>query len=317
MNRLSYETANAIANAWDRSSSLEEAMKMAGIKTNDSRAHRRYRRIAEEILGITLPPHNPDKSPITRRNWPTTADRIEFNGSMLVFSDAHKWPGEYTITTRAMFEIIEDIKPRIIIDNGDTMDGATISRHAPISFEELPTIRDEYEAVLSFYADIKKTAPKETKFYHNIGNHSLRYEAKLAQMVPQISGMPYTTTSELFPGWKHNYGIVVNDEIMIKHRWHCGIHAAYNNVLKSGVSFCTGHTHRLNVIPFTDFRGTRYGIETGTLADPYGPQFSYIEDNPRNWQPGFVVIDFDEYGHHPDTAELIGNKVRFRGKYYG
>jgi hypothetical protein len=56
----------------------------------------------------------------------------------------------------------------------------------------------------------------------------------------------------------------------------------------------TGHLHSSKVTPYTDYNGTRYGVDTGCLADPYGPQFEYTEDNPRNWRSGFAVLRFHE-----------------------
>jgi hypothetical protein len=61
----------------------------------------------------------------------------------------------------------------------------------------------------------------------------------------------------------------------------------------SGTSIVTGHLHSLKVTPYTDYNGTRYGVDTGTLADIDGKQFiDYLEDNPVNWRSGFSVLTF-------------------------
>lgn len=55
----------------------------------------------------------------------------------------------------------------------------------------------------------------------------------------------------------------------------------------------TGHLHQLKVTPYTDYNGRRYGVDTGTLADLFGPQFvDYTEANPVNWHSGFAVLTF-------------------------
>ena len=55
----------------------------------------------------------------------------------------------------------------------------------------------------------------------------------------------------------------------------------------------TGHDHMLKVTPLADYWGIRYGVQTGTLAVPYEPQFvHYTEDNPVNWTSGFVILTF-------------------------
>jgi len=72
-----------------------------------------------------------------------------------------------------------------------------------------------------------------------------------------------------------------------------GVHATHNNAVTSGKTIVTGHLHSLKVTPFSDYNGERFGVDTGTLADPDGPQFvDYLEDNPTNWRSGFAVLTF-------------------------
>jgi hypothetical protein len=89
--------------------------------------------------------------------------------------------------------------------------------------------------------------------------------------------------------------------------------------LWSGKTIVTGHLHSLRVTPLSDYTGTRYGVDCGTLADPYGPQFThYTEDNPVNWRSGFVVLTF--YRGRllwPEVVHVIDEgQVTFRGKVY-
>jgi hypothetical protein len=79
----------------------------------------------------------------------------------------------------------------------------------------------------------------------------------------------------------------------------------------------TGHLHSLKVTPFDDYNGTRYGVDTGTLADPLGPQFeNYLEQGPTNWRSGFVVLTY----HNgqllwPEVAKVFApGFIEFRGK---
>lgn len=103
---------------------------------------------------------------------------------------------------------------------------------------------------------------------------------------------------------------------MVKHRFKNGVHATHNNTVNSGVSIVTGHLHSLKVTPFSDYHGTRFGVDTGTLADPSGPQFvNYTEANPTNWRSGFAVLTI----HNgkllwPELVHVIEpGKVEFRG----
>jgi hypothetical protein len=53
----------------------------------------------------------------------------------------------------------------------------------------------------------------------------------------------------------------------------------------------TGHLHSAKVIPFTDYNGTRYGVDAGCIADPDHRAFlDYTEDNPKNWRSAFCIL---------------------------
>lgn len=93
------------------------------------------------------------------------------------------------------------------------------------------------------------------------------------------------------------------------------IHATYNNALKGGLTIVTGHLHRLAVTPWADYNGRRYGVDTGTLADPLGPQFEYLENNPTPWCSGFAVLTFrDGQLLPPELVEVIDGTAYFRGQ---
>src|SRR5713226_3837140 len=89
-----------------------------------------------------------------------------------------------------------------------------------------------------------------------------------------------------------------------------------NNTLNSGVTMVTGHLHSQKVIPFTDYNGTRYGIDTGCVADTDHAAFKdYTEENPLNWISCFAVLSFkDGRLLHPELVSIWdGNSVQFRG----
>ena len=71
----------------------------------------------------------------------------------------------------------------------------------------------------------------------------------------------------------------------------------------------------LKITPVTDLRGRRYGVDTGTLADIYGDQFTYTEMNPVNWASGFAVLTFkDGKLLPPELCEVLDGVAYFRGK---
>lgn len=314
--KIAPETAHRIAQVWPHSTSLADAMQKAGVTNRDERAWRRYRRATEEMMGIQLNAHNPKHSPHSHLPHTTHHVLLDHPYTAVIFSDAHFWPNTTGPAFWILLEILNHVQPDIVIDNGDSLDGATISRHDPTMFEDLPTLEEEYEACVA-HLDMISEAAGEAEKYRNIGNHDTRLESYLCKRAPAMKGMKGTTVGELFPDWQHQFSMsLANERCVVKHRWHGGIHAAYNNTLKAGVSMITGHTHRLTVREWTDFTGTRYGIETGTLADPFGPQFSYCEDTPRNWQPGFVLLEVDGDRVYPELIRVEGDRARWRGRLW-
>jgi hypothetical protein len=88
-------------------------------------------------------------------------------------------------------------------------------------------------------------------------------------------------------------------------------------VKESGTNIVTGHLHSSKTTPYTNYRGTLFGVDCGTLANPEGPQFLYQESNPLDWRSGFVVLRF--YNGKllwPDHANVIDEErglMSFRG----
>jgi hypothetical protein len=57
-------------------------------------------------------------------------------------------------------------------------------------------------------------------------------------------------------------------------------------------------------------------VDTGTLADPLGPQFeNYLEQSPTNWRSGFVVLTFkDGRLLWPEVVKVFApGLIEFRG----
>lgn len=237
------------------------------------------------------------------------------DGSVIVFSDPHWHPGPESTAHRALKLFIRELKPKAIILNGDAFDGSTISRFPRIGWDSKPSVRDELDAVTSALNEIEKLAG-DAELVWPLGNHDARFETFLANKVPEYQGVDGFTLKDRFPLWTPCWSCWINEDVVVKHSIRGGIHATHNNTLNAGVTTITGHLHQLKVTPFSDYRGRRWGVDTGTLADPYGPQFvDYTQDNPVNWQSGFVVLTFRE-GHlmTPETAERFEEgRMMFRG----
>lgn len=238
------------------------------------------------------------------------------DGIVLIGSDAHYWPDIISTAHIAMVQFARDIQPRAIIMNGDAADFPRISRHAPIGWENHPDVVLEIEAIKDRLGEIEKAAPNAKKFWP-LGNHDNRYETRLATIAPEYARMNGFSLRDHFPYWRHCWSVWINDHTIVKHRFKGGLHAAMNNTLWAGKSIFTGHLHRGIAYPLTDYNGTRYGVDTGFMADNFGPQFiNYTEDNPTNWCSGFFVVTLWR-GRllRPEFVEVIGEGlVSFRGQ---
>ena len=238
------------------------------------------------------------------------------DGTIVVFSDAHWWPNQDKTTAhRALLEVIRDIRPSVVVANGDLFDGARVSRHARLGWEKLPTVKEELDICEEHMHEIRMLAgPQRCSFFWNMGNHDQRFDRMLAQNAAEYEGV-LSRLEDRFSDWEFAWSLDVNGRTMIKHRWHNGIHAGYNNALKSGRSIVTGHLHRLLVTPWADYNGRRWGVDTGTLSDPLAPQFEYGENNSTPHTPGFAVLTFkDGYMLPPELCEVIRGHAYFRGQ---
>lgn len=246
-------------------------------------------------------------------------DRVCFevkNGSILIGSDFHIWPGNASVALRAFKKVCKDIQPKAVILNGDVLDFPAISRHPPMGWEGIPLPFEEIECAQDHLNDILQATPKGCRKVWTLGNHDARFEMKLAAHAKEYKNIKGIHLSDHFPIWEKGWSTWINETVVIKHRWKGGVHATYNNTVYSGKTMVTGHLHSQRVTPFTDYNGTRYGIDTGCVADPYHRAFSYAEDNPRNWVSGFAVLTFkDGKLLLPDLCSVWDkSSVQFRGE---
>jgi hypothetical protein len=243
------------------------------------------------------------------------------NGTVIVFSDAHFWPGIKTTAYKGLIWAIQNAEGlKAVINNGDAFDGASISRFPRIGWDSTPSIIQELKACEIALGEIEDEAKKvnhKVKLIWPLGNHDARFENRLAANAPQYEFVKGFSLKDHFPLWEPCWSTWITESVIVKHRWKGGVHATHNNTVNAGVSMVTGHLHSLKVTPFDDYNGTRYGVDTGTLADPNGPQFeNYLENSPTNWRSGFVVLTFHK-GHMlwPEVVKVIDSKhVEFRGK---
>lgn len=278
------------------------------------------RRISiEQKYGIELKLHNDQRyaAPVITHSYDKLRSVANVTGYVLVFSDAHFQPNESTPAFFALLKLIKRLKPVMIIANGDILDGALISKYGPEDWTSKPTLQQELEAVQTHMDAIRKACKGlGTILHRTIGNHDVRFDKRLANAAPEYKGIKGTSLTDHLPEWTVSWSVLINDTCMVKHRINGGIHSGYTNTLRGGISTCTGHTHLLEVKPWGDYRGRRWGVSTGMLADQKSGAFRYVEDHPVAWCQGFAILKFDNTGRllPPEVVEVIDDVPYFRNE---
>ena len=254
-------------------------------------AYSRRRRI-EKTMGVKITPPTRGGHVQQLDQHPAAINLGIQDGHILIGSDSHYWPGIVSTAHNAFLEIAREFKPKVIIKNGDEADFPTISRHAPIAWESRPKVDEEVDNLKAMLSEIEKVAPDARKIWP-LGNHDSRFETRLATVAPEYANVHGVHLKDNFPKWEPCWATFINSDVVVKHRFKSGIHAPHNNTLWAGRTILTGHLHSMKVMPMSDYNGTRWGVDCGTMADPYGPQFyNYTELNPLNWRSGFILLTF-------------------------
>ena len=304
---------------WKTHKSIAAIHKIIG---GNLRTLQRRRADLETKYGLLLEAKNPNNRP---ERSPMAYERKQLgvlNGTVIVFSDAHFWPNIRTTAFDGLLWAIKEFKPSIVVCNGDALDGASISRHPPAGIgPKEPTLIEELKACQAALGEIEETA-KEAR--HNVrlvytwGNHDARFNARLAANAPQFAETYGFKLEDHLPTWEFCMTCWPTADVVIKHRFKGGIHATHNNTVGAGKTIVTGHLHSLKVTPYSDYNGNRFGVDTGTLAEPTGPQMAYGEDNPVNHRSGFIILTFrdgkllwPEIVHKWDEGQ-----VEFRGQVF-
>jgi hypothetical protein len=303
---------------WEQYKSPSLVARALGI--SERAVHSRKRRIEQEI-GKPLPVKDQRfKFRVQKQDYSQRVQMGIEDGVVITFSDAHFWPGLYSTAYIALLHLIEELQPKAVVANGDVFDGAGISRHPRIGWDKAPSVIEELKACTTALGEIEETAKKarrNVKLYWPLGNHDARFETFLAANAPQYEHVHGFSLRDHFPEWQPCWSVWNGDHTVIKHRLKGGVHATHNNTMTAGVNIVTGHLHSLKVSGYTDYRGTRYGVDTGTLAEPRGPQFeNYTEQGPLNWRSGFAVLTFHK-GRllMPELVQVCGSgEVEFRGQ---
>lgn len=272
-----------------------------------------YKRRSHIEARLGRPINAPSRGPV--KEYPHRQTLEVRNGSVVIGSDFHIWPGKESTALRAFKKVCDDVRPAAVILNGDVLDFPKISRHPPIGWESAPNPKEEIEAAQDHLHDIATAARRARKLWP-LGNHDARFETRLATVASEYKGLKGIHLSDHFPLWEKGWSAWINDTVVVKHRWKGGVHATHNNTLGAGKTMVTGHLHSQKVTPYTDYNGTRYGVDTGCVAETDHKAFvDYTEDAPLNWRSGFAVLTFKDGELLPPelVTKWSDDSVVFRG----
>lgn len=243
------------------------------------------------------------------------------NGTVLVGSDCHYWPGIPVSTAHCAFiEMRDRLAPAAVILNGDVIDGPRISRWPAGDWEDYdarPTVAQEL-------AECQARLREIGGGIWTLGNHDGRFESYLIKKAPELMGVHGTRLKDHFPDWTPAMSCWINPDsehpVVVKHRYKSGKHAPYNNAKDAGTSIVTGHLHALKVEPVSNYRGTIWGVDCGTMMALYDRRSLYAEDNPADQRSGFAVLTFrDGLPLWPEVVAVVDEEARlytWRGQVF-
>lgn len=285
--------------------SLAEMSRQTGISVQNIWA----RKTRMEGRGVLLKTISTNPGNLQKWTYPSEIEIDVCNQSVLVASDLHVWPGPIPDMWHAFCKLAHHLKPAVIILAGDLIDGTKISRHPALRNQNPPKVSEETGA-LRTWLDMLPDCPK----YWTPGNHDLRINNYIANMASELDDWT-GSLEDRFPEYEFAYSILINGNTEVRHNFRSGVGAAWNNVLHSGISICTGHTHQLEVKAMVDRRGRRYGVELGMIQNPEHAMFEYSMGMVRRWTQGFALLTYDEEGEllPPELCQAQRGRPIFRG----
>ena len=200
---------------------------------------------------------------------------------------------------------IEELKPKTIVLNGDTMDMLAISRY-PKDIKKQWSLQDERIAYHEFLDNLIAVSGG-AKIYETVSNHSGqsidgRWRRYLSERLGELASLPDITDKlsyqNVFMGDYQEHvehvdyvdlnGLIVTHGTTVR---GVGGASARGEIDKWGASIMHGHTHRigqtLKRIPAIGNRGEKQivGIESGCLCD-MSPTYGVA----CNWNQGFGIV---------------------------
>jgi hypothetical protein len=248
--------------------------------------------------------------------------------------------------------ICKDLQPDEIINLGDTVDLAALSRFSPDSDHFHRTLGPSFQRVHDYYAQLRADNPW-AKITEVDSNHNTRLKSFVLKYAPSLYGMKRAgDTEEEYPvmsypflanlgklgvDWisgygaaEYVYGLEYNTPpIIFKHGNTAvsnGSTASKESKENPEVNVVRGHTHRME----THYRTTRAGnylasVICGVMCRTTGEVPGYhsaVDDRgipvkfQEDWQSGVLVIHDYEGKYSFDHVPIRGGQAFYNGKEY-
>lgn len=199
--------------------------------------------------------------------------------------------------------------------DGDIADLHSISRHAKgrITIPGL-TLGLEYALTNKELDNLDQASGKALSKFYQYGNHEAWYgqhmaEVDNAKLGEEVIKSPKEALRLEERGYQvdtdyKNGQYWVNDNTIIQHGTHLGLHAAHQAVQKMKCNVIFPHTHRATVwTERTQLGKILYGMNIGWGGDVHAKAFSYMNlDQRRTWQNAFGLLHVEE---DQITPELV------------
>ena len=224
----------------------------------------------------------------------------------LVIPDPHATPGVDNSRADYLSELINDIRPDVVINLGDMFDMPSLSSYdkGTKSFQGR-TYRKDIDAGLEFddriWHKLRKNKRRLPRRVFCEGNHEFRAK-RAVEMSPELEGTISFKDFDL----NHNYDDVVEYrgstpgviEVDGVHYAHflisgvkglpiSGVHTAYNLVQKQGASCTVGHLHTTDYYVSGDISGRfRHGLVSGVYQEH---ESQYAGGANDLWWRGVIV----------------------------
>lgn len=215
----------------------------------------------------------------------------------VVLNDLQMEYHDVEVLTELVIPFVKDIKPDILILNGDIVDMYALS-----TFDKQPSTKpDILGEIESARWLMKQLEHVPTKHWIG-GNHEHRLDRYLWKQAPALgldrAAFPRRFGLPDFDFKWHPYngdepGHVMLGKLMVTHGFLVRAHSAISakaHLERLGSSVLVGHTHRMGVHYKTNVKGVHAAYENGCLCR-LDPEYAQYPD----WQQGFSVVHVHDH----------------------